>query len=203
MANQPAITTHPDRASIEIGLANNVALRTLSKRYGISITALSLYRKHHMPEELIARLRVRGCRSDEELARIREVESKSLVDHFSFQRSRLYAVADRSARIGDDMSEIRAFSEARRVSESIAKLLGEMGQHITVNNTQVNLLADPCWHLIRTELVRALRPYPEAWSAAVSAIERVEAQQTQLPNLLEHEPLATDETDDEALEAAA
>ncbi len=185
MANEPAVATHPDRAAIEIGLANNVALRTLSKRYGISITALSRYRDVHMPEELIARLRVRGCRSDEELARIREVESKSLVDHLAFQRSRLYAVADRAAKIGDDTSEVRAFAEARRVSESIAKLLGEMGQHITINNTQINLLADPRWHGIRTELVRALKPYPQAWQAAVAAIERVEAAQTPAPHLLE------------------
>jgi hypothetical protein len=175
MAKTPEIATHPDRAAIEIGLANNVAMRILGKRYGLTQSQLCRYRSDHMPDDLIMRLRVRGHRSDEELAAIRETESKNLLDHFAFKRGRLYAVADRAGRIGDDAGETRALEAAGRMSERIGKLLGDMGAHITINNTQVNLYQSPEWHAIRTELVRALRPYPQAWDAVTQAIERAEA----------------------------
>jgi transcriptional regulator with XRE-family HTH domain len=175
MSRTAEIANHPDRAQIEIGLANNIAMRTLAKRYGLTQTQLSRWRNDHMPEDLIHRLRVRGNRSDEELAQIREIESKSLLDHFSVQRARLYVVADRAGKIGDDAGEIRALAEAGKVSERIGKLLGDMGAHTTINNTQINFTADPRWHAIRTELVRALKPHREAWPDAVAAIERAEA----------------------------
>lgn len=177
MSRQPEIANHPDRAQIEIGLANGIAMRTLGKRYGLTQSQLSRYRADHMPEELIHRLRTRGNRSDEELAQVREIESKSLLDHFAWQRARLYQVADRAGKIGDDAGETRALSAAGKVSELIGKLLGDMGAHTTINNTQINFTADPRWHAIRTELVRALKPYPDAWSAAVGAIAHAEALQ--------------------------
>lgn len=196
MSRLPEIANHPDRAQIEIGLANNVAMRTLGKRYGLTQSQLSRYRSDHMPEELIHRLRVRGNRSDEELAQVREVESKSLLDHFAWQRARLYQVADRAGKIGDDAGETRALAEAGKVSERIGKLLGEMGAHTQINNTQINFTADPRWHAIRTELVRALKPFPEAWSSVTEAIEHAEALQVlsvaELTNtrVLEHQAAA-------------
>ena len=193
MSRQPEIANHPDRAQIEIGLANNIAMRTLGKRYGLTQSQLSRYRNDHMPDELIHRLRVRGNRSDEELAQVREIESKSLLDHFAWQRARLYQVADRAGKIGDDAGETRALAAAGQVSERIGKLLGDMGAHTTINNTQINFTADPRWHAIRTELVSALKPFPESWSAAVDAIERAEALQVLSvadltnPRVLEHQ----------------
>ena len=176
MSREPEIASHPDRAAIEIGLANSIPLRTLGKRYGLTQSQLSRYRTDHMSGELVSRLRVRGSRSDEELAQIREVESKNLLDHFAYKRARLYAVADQAAKLGQAPDEIRAIAEAGKMSERIGKLLGEMGAHITNNNMQVNLVQSPQWHAIRTELVRGLRPLgPEVIAAAALALEAAEA----------------------------
>lgn len=175
-SNVPRIATHPDRAQIEIGLANGVSLRALGKRYGLHESQLSRYRKNHMSEELVARLRVRGLRSDEELAEVREIESKSLLDHLVYQRARAYAVADRARDIAHDDAELRAIESAGRASERIGKLLGEMGAVInnTTNNLQVNLTSSPDYHILRTRLIRALRPYPEAQAAVAGALADLE-----------------------------
>lgn len=175
-SNVPAIATHPDRAQIEIGLANGVSLRALGKRYGLQPSQLSRYRKNHMSEELVARLRVRGLRSDEELAEVREAESKSLLDHLVYQRARCYAVADRAREIKHDDAELRAIESAGRASERIGKLLGEMGAVInnTTNNLHVNLTSSPDYHVLRTQLIRALRPYPEAQTAVAHALAHLE-----------------------------
>lgn len=181
MSRSPVIADHPDRAAIEIGLANNVALRTLGKRYGLTITQLSRYRSEHMSDELVARLRTRGSRSDEELGKIRDIESKNLLDHLAWQRGRLYTVADRAMRIGDDAGETRALAEAGRTSERIAKLLGDMPTGTThITN---NLVVMPDYHRLRTILVRKLRPHTTAHVALIEALQEFE--QTQIP-AIEH-----------------
>lgn len=168
------VAEHPDRAAIELALANGVSQTVLSKRYGIDQSVLSRYRAQ-MDPELVARLRVRPARSDEELAHIRELESKSLLDHLVLTRSRLYVNADRAVKIGDDAGERAALAEAAKVSEKIAKLLGELGTVIRHDHRHVHFAATPEWHAARTELVRALRPYPEAHQAVTAALERAEA----------------------------
>lgn len=185
MARPCSVCEHPDRPQIEIALANGVGQRVLALRYGLDRSQLSRHLTGHMDEELRLRLRVRGHRTEEELAKVREVETKSLLDHLVWQRHRLYRNADDARKIGDYAGERAALAEASRVSERIGRLLGELGIHTQIHNTQINLVADPAWHGIRTELVRALRPFPEAWRAAVDAIERVEQSATPRP-LLEH-----------------
>lgn len=167
------IAEHPDRAAIELALANGVSQTALSKRYGIEQSTLSRYRRK-MDSDLVKRLRVRPARTDEELAHIRELESKSLLDHLVLIRGRLYVNADRAVRIGDDAGERAALSEAGKASERIAKLLGEMGSVIRHDHRHLHLAASPEWHAVRTELTRALRPYPQAHAAVIAALQRAE-----------------------------
>jgi hypothetical protein len=177
MSRACTVCEHPDRAPVEIALANGVAARVLALRYGLSSDALSRHRLKHMDADLVGRLRVRGSRSDEELAQIREVESKSLLDHLAWQRGRLYRNADRSFAIGDMAGERAAIEAASKASERIGKLLGQLGSAITINhNTQINLVQSPQWHAIRTALVRELRPLGhEAIAAGARAIAAAEA----------------------------
>lgn len=168
------IAEHPHRAAIEQALANGVGQKILAARYGIDQSVLSRYRRKMSPE-LIAALRVRPAKSDEELAHIRELESRSLMDNLVWQRSRLYANADTSASLGDLAGERAAMAEAGRATERIAKLLGELGTVIRHDHKHVHLAATPEYHALRTELVRALKPYTEAHQAAINAFQRAEA----------------------------
>ncbi|MES5814428.1 hypothetical protein [Pseudoxanthomonas sp. Soil82] len=190
MARPCSTCNHPDRAAIEIGLANGVACRVLGKRYGLDPSQLSRHRTKHMPDGLVANLRVRGSRSDAELAQLRELEGKSLLDNIVWQRGRMYANADRARAIGDDAGERAAMAEAGKATDRIGKLLDEYGSHVTINNT-INLVASPQWHAIRTALVRELRPLGhEAMQAAARAIAYVETQELPSPvpaqRVLEH-----------------
>lgn len=174
IGRKSSIAEHPDRAAIELALANGVSQTALSKRYGIDQSVLSRYRQK-MDPRLMARLRVRPARSDEELAHIRKLESKSLLDHLVLIRGRLYTNADRAVSIGDDAGERAALAEAGRASERIAKLLGEMGAVIHHDHRHLHLTASPEWHAVRTELTRALRPYPQAHAAVIAALQHAEA----------------------------
>lgn len=176
MSRPCSICEHPDRAQVEIGLANGIALRVLSLRYGLNLAQMSRHRKNHMDADLIAKLRVRGCRPDEELAQIREHESKSLLDNFVWLRCRLARNADVAAGIGDLAGERAALDSASRTSERIGKLLDMMGATTTINHNTLNLVQSPQWHQIRTALVRELRPLGiEAINAGARAIAAAEA----------------------------
>jgi hypothetical protein len=193
MARPCSACNHPDRAAIEIGLANGIACRVLGAKYGLDASQLSRHRTKHMPQELLQRLCVRGSRSDEELARIREIEGKGLIDNIAWQRARMYANADRALAIGDWAGERAAIAEAGKATDRMAKLLDEYGTHVTINNLQFNLVASPQWHAIRTALVRELRPLgAEAMQAAARAIAHVEALELPAPiptgRILEHVP---------------
>lgn len=184
MARPCSTCNHPDRAAVEIALANGVACRVLGLKYGLDPSQLSRHKTNHMGDELVARLRVRGARSDEELARIRDLESKSLLDNLIWQRARMYENADRCRKIGDDAGERAAMGEAAKIVALEGKLLGDLGAHITVNhNNTVNLVALPQWHALRTSLARALRPFPDAYTAAIGALQQAEA--VELP-VIEH-----------------
>jgi len=176
MSKPCSICEHPDRAQVEIGLANGIALRVLGLRYGLNPAQMSRHRSNHMDHDLIARLRTRGSRSDEELSQIREHESKSLLDHLVWQRGRLYRNADRAVDIGDYAGERAAIDSAGKASERIGKLLDVLGTGITINHNTINLVQSPQWHLIRTALVRELRPLGiEAINAGARAIAAAEA----------------------------
>lgn len=175
MARPCSVCEHPDRASVEIGLANGIALRPLGLRHGLGEDALGRHRSKHMDAELLARLKLRGTRSEEELAHIRDVESKSILDNFATQRARLYRNADRSFEIKDYAGERAALAEASKVTERIGKLLGELGVANLTINQQINLTQSPEWHVIRTALVRELRPLGfDAIAACHRAIESAE-----------------------------
>ncbi|MBQ4853225.1 hypothetical protein IMW82_00830 [Rhodanobacter sp. B2A1Ga4] len=177
MARPCSVCECPDRAQAEIGLANGIAVRVLGLRFGLAPDALQRHKQNHMDASLVARLRTRGHRSDEELAHIREVESKSLLDHLVWQRGRLYRNSDRAFALGDFAGERAALEAAGKASERIGKLLGELGAAITINhNTQINLVQSPEWHRIRTALVRELRPLgAEAIAAGARAISAAES----------------------------
>jgi hypothetical protein len=176
MSKPCSICEHPDRAQVEIGLANGIAQRVLGLRFGLGQAQLSRHRKNHMDADLIARLRTRGSRSDEELAQIRDAESKSLLDNLVWVRCRLSRNADRAFAIGDMAGERAALDSAGKANERIAKLLGEMGSTTTINHNTLNLVQSPQWHLIRTALVRELRPLGiEAINAGARAIAAAEA----------------------------
>lgn len=175
MARPCSVCNHSDRASIEIGLANGIALRVLGLRHGLTEDALGRHRSNHMDAELLGRLKLRGVRSDEELAHIRDVEGKSILDNFATQRARLYRNADRSFEIKDYAGERAALAEASKVTERIGKLLGELGVANLTINQQINLTQSPEWHIIRTALVRELRPLGvDAIAACHRAIESAE-----------------------------
>lgn len=89
---------------------------------------------------------------DDLLAQIRNLHTRTL------------AVLGQAESTGDARTVLLAVREARTNLELLARLLGDLREAQTVN-----LLVQPEWYRVRSILIEALLPYPDA-RAAVSRV---------------------------------
>jgi hypothetical protein len=166
------VCTHSDRAQIELGLARKVGLKTLATKYGLSKTALSRHSQNHMPPQVRALMRATGKTCEVDLDELRRTESEGLLGTAVALRARLYRQLDMAEEVGDLRA---AASLDGRILDSlsfVAKLLGEISTH---NQTTVNqLVVSPQYLELRTALVQALQPFPQARRAVSEVLRRLE-----------------------------
>jgi len=175
MARQCTVCEHPDRATIELGLANGVPVRTLATRHDLSKEACYRHRKNHMPPQLLAQLKTRGRAQEIDLEKLRITESEGVLQHLVAVRGRLYCLADEEQEVGNYSNSARILSFLLKNLETTAKLLGDLKTGDT--NITNNILVSDDYHQIRTAIVQALKPYPDARRAVAHVLQNIEAEQ--------------------------
>ena len=154
------ICTHDQREEIDKALVSGTPYRNISKRFSVSMGALSRHRADHLPSHLAKAQEAREvAQADDLLAQVRDLQTKAL---------RILARAEKTGRLRTALAGIR---EARANLELLAKLLGELQQEGTVN-----IVLAPEWVELRTVILAALTPYPDARLAVAQALEAGHAQ---------------------------
>ncbi|MBK1668329.1 hypothetical protein CKO28_09810 [Rhodovibrio sodomensis] len=173
MGRRCTVCDHPERAKIELGLARKVPSRKLAQKFDVGEAAIRRHKDGHMPPQLMASLMTAATPSEIDLDQLRQSESEGILQHLVAERGRLYNVADEAERLGDFRSAIQAHRAINDNISTTAKLLGELstGSQTTINN---NLVVAPEYLDMRNELIRALRPYPEACRAVAQVLRRYE-----------------------------
>ena len=167
------VCEHPDRASIELGLANKVPIRVLGKRYGLSADSVWRHGQRHMAPELHAQLMTRGRMSPADLENLRVTESEGVLQHLVAVRGRLYGLMDSAEQQDDYRSAAAIGNQIGKNLEVTAKLLGDIRTG-TVNVTN-NVLLLPEFHALRTTIMQALRAHPEARAEVAAALRALES----------------------------
>lgn len=167
------VCAHPDRASVELGLANRVSLRALGKRYGLSIDAIHRHRHNHMSPQLTAQLMTRGRLTELDLEHLRSTESEGLLHQLVAMRGRLYKAMDSTHDLGNHMESARIGGILLKNLELTAKLLGDL--NAGSSSVTQNILILPEYHGIRTAIMQALKPFPEARAAVAHALQGYES----------------------------
>jgi hypothetical protein len=185
------VCDHPDRASIELGLANKVPIRVLGKRYGLSSDSVWRHGQRHMTAELHSQLMTRGRMTPQDLENLRVTESEGVLQHLVAVRGRLYGLMDVAELQGDYRAAATIGSQIVKNMEVTAKLLGDIRTG-TVNVTN-NLLVMPEFHALRTTIMRALREHPEARADVAAALKQVESPDTPSQESPEERDAAADE----------
>lgn len=153
------VCRHPDRAAIGAALVAGTAFRNIAERTGTSTTALFRHRSDHIPASL-------AKAKDETDVR----HAIDVVTQLKAINAAAMTVLRDARNVHDGDLALKAIDRIYRQIELQAKLLGELDERPTIN-----VLVSPEWLQVRTVLLEALAPYPEAVAAVSGRLVALEA----------------------------
>jgi hypothetical protein len=157
---------------INHALVSGEPLRDISARYGFSASALCRHKNAHIPEALFKAYAARQETEPEvvddlltQVDRLRE-KTYSLLERAeqSEAKAKSHIDKDRARR-----TALVAMKEARDNLTFLAKLVGELR-----HGPAVNILISAEWVDLRTQILQAVAPYPEAHRAVIEAVSHAE-----------------------------
>jgi hypothetical protein len=168
-----------------LGIARRVGYRQLSQKFGPSIYSLHRHRRGHMPPSLLVALETTALPTVVDLDQLRKSESEGLLQTLVVQRGRLFRLLDVAEEMGDIKAAAAVHGRLNDNVVTVAKLLGDLSTHSTT--TVNNLLVAPEYLQLRSALVTALRPYPDARKAVAAVLQGMEGAEphiTAIPKLV-------------------
>ncbi len=171
-----SVCTHEGRANIDRALVAGQTLRSVSLCYGMSATALFRHKSEHLPALLGEGLRQRDVHAAETAAEAVRQEAREarqaldVVQQLKAINSATLQILMDAGEAGDPGTALRAIDRIQRQIELQAKLLGELDE-----SPKVAVMLSPEWLQVRTTLLHALQPHPEAKFAVAGALARLDA----------------------------
>src|SRR5437868_1385790 len=159
MPRSCTICPHPRKAAIDESLVSGLSARKVAAKYSVSYDALLRHRAGHLPATLVRAHEAReAARAGHLLEEARDLQARTLV-------------ALRAAEAEGDLRTVLAgVREARGTLELLAKLLGAVEERPAPNP-----LLTQEWIAVRTAILEALSPHPEARAAVVTRLLALEA----------------------------
>jgi hypothetical protein len=157
MPRNCSICEHPQVAEINAALVRGKSFRNIAKQFSVSVAALFRHRQH-LPSDLVK------AQEAQEVAR-----ADSLLEQVAKLRDKALSILAKAEQAGDLRTALQGVREAKGCLELLAKLQGELQERATVN-----VLVNPQWLTLRTVILQALEPYPEARLKLAAALREVE-----------------------------
>jgi len=150
------VCQHPQRDEINKLLAPSDAnFAAISRDFaGITEDSLRRHKESHIPEALT---------KAEDAKEV--TEANTLLKDIRGLRERATIILDKAEKAGDLKTALLGIREARGCIELLAKVEGQLN-----DRPQINILVNPQWVELRTLIINALEPYPQAKEAVVHAI---------------------------------
>ncbi len=149
------VCEHPKRAEVDKALAGGASNRSVASLYDVSEASVRRHKGNHLPARLVlAEKAAEVAEADDLLEQVRGLQARAL------------SILDRAEESGELRTALGAIREARGNLELLAKLLGELD-----DRPQINVLVSPEWLELRTVVIGALEPYPDARGSVLRALE--------------------------------
>jgi hypothetical protein len=191
-----SICTHEKhRVSIELGVTHGVSAAVLAQRFSVSKFAILRHAKAHLSPAQRAAYLSAARPTPIDLDALRTSESEGLLHQLVAQRARLQQHAELAGQLGDVRGAISAEGAITGNLALVGKLLGQLSTTHHVKHSSV--LLTPDYLKLRSTLVQALKPFPQAAQAVARALYAVESDAAKeitdaakpAPVLIEHAPL--------------
>jgi hypothetical protein len=152
------ICTHPDRPAIDMMLVNGRSNRRIAAQFNVTEQAVRRHKGEHLPAEMVK------AQEAEDVAHAIDV-----VKQLKAINAACLAVLGDARTAGDGELVLKAVDRVQRQIELQAKLLGDLD-----DRPQINVLVSPQWLTVRSALLEALAPYPDARSAVAARLVALE-----------------------------
>ena len=158
MPRSCSICAREDVEQINQDIFNNVPFETMRDKYGASVGALHRHKEHTKMQYMAAK-QVEATIQDPSavMQRIAELDQRA---------EALYKSAVKAE---DRLNATRALKEMREILTLYARMTGELNQQATVVHQHLHI--SPEWASLRSVMLQALQPYPEARAALIAALE--------------------------------
>lgn len=168
------VCAHERRDLIELALVHKLPIRVIARRFNIGRDSVFRHRRLHMSPALKAAIMTALHPSEVDLEQLQRSEGENLLAALVSQRARLQQLSE----IAFEDREVHAATGVERALtqnlELVAKLLGQIVQH--THSTSTTLLISGEYLRLRSTIIGALRPYPEASQAVGKALATLEAE---------------------------
>ncbi len=153
-----SVCTHPQRPEIDRALVDGATFRNIAERFGTSPTALTRHKKEHVPGH------VAKAREAKQVA-----DADDLLQQLKALRTKAISILQKAEGAGDYRTALAGIREARGCIETLLEVEGEIERRGVTN---IVISAD--WVEIRTVILAALQPYPEAAQAVAGKLHVIE-----------------------------
>lgn len=151
-----AVCNYPGREEIDRLLVEGEPYRSIAKQFTLSEAAVYRHKGHLNGALTKAKEAEAVSHADNLLDQVKDLQAKAL------------SILSQAEAKEDYRAATGAIREARGCLELLAKLLGELN-----DRPQVNILISPEWTQLRTLILEALEPYPQARVAIGEALEGI------------------------------
>jgi len=151
-----SVCKHAERAAIDAALVGGESLRNIAEQYSVSTTALHRHKTDHIPANMA---------QAKEAASLAHADS--LLDQVKALQVSTLALMTKAEGAGDLRTAVSAIREAARLIELTARLTNELP-----SQPIINILLTDDWLKLRSAILAAIDPYPDAFEAVTRAISR-------------------------------
>ena len=147
---------HPQRDSIDLSLLEGGSLRDIARQFSLSKDALSRHKESHLPGQLAKAHEANETVSAGTLLdRLREITAETRTVLQAAKKSKHHELS------------LKAIARLERQLELEARMLGELQENAT---TTINVYSTPEWVVLRSTILNALGPFPDAAKAVAGAL---------------------------------
>jgi hypothetical protein len=156
MTRTCTVCAHPLRHEIDKALVGGSAsFRNIAERWGLSTTSVFRHRTTCLPATLVKAQEAEDVR-----------QALDVVQQLRHINSAALRVLQDAKAAGNGDLVLKAVDRVMKQVEVQARLLGDLD-----DRPQVNVLVSPEWLQLRTTILAALQPYPEARVAVAGALQ--------------------------------
>ena len=154
MPRKCSVCEHNQFKDIDILLVKGVPYRSIAKQYHLSDSAVYRHKSHLTGTLIKAHEAKEIMHADNLLMQVKDLQLKAL------------NILSKAEEAEDWRAATGAIREARGCLELLGKLAGELQE-----GQQINLIISPQWIELRTTIIKALEPHPEAKSTVLRALQ--------------------------------